>query len=166
MQEVVALESVSEAERNAVPEEPANTRELKIRNSKCFFNKICRSLTISKSAAILKRSSMSPEHLKANKAHVRKSVYIARKILADSTPGVPNDIENNATPVRPMKTPKVDLSTIKMPNRSKWSVPIYMHHVWWLFVFAINAVLFGLHLGGILDRDTYPASIWGIGNIM
>lgn len=37
MQEVVALESVSEAERNAVPEEPANTRELKIRNSKCFF---------------------------------------------------------------------------------------------------------------------------------
>lgn len=149
MQEVVALESVSEAERNAVPEEPANTRELKIRNT-----------------AILKRSSMSPEHLKANKAHVRKSVYIARKILADSTPGVPNDIENNATPVRPMKTPKVDLSTLKMPNRSKWSVPIYMHHVWWLFVFAINAVLFGLHLGGILDRDTYPASIWGIGNIM
>lgn len=110
---------------------------------------------------------MSPEQLKANKAHVRKSVYIARHLLATpSSPQVPNDIESNVQPARPLKTPKVDLSTLKMPNRSKWSVPIYMHHVWWLFVFSINAVLFGLHLGEVLDRDTYPASIWGIGNIM
>ncbi len=112
---------------------------------------------------------MSPEQLKANKAHVRKSVYIARHLLATSpsTSAVPNDIESNLqATAHPSKTPKVDLSTLKMPNRSKWSVPIYMHHVWWLFVFSINAVLFGLHLGGILDRFTYPAAVWGIGNIM